>query len=1086
MNTRKTNYKFHGLPLGGKIRRACLMAAGLSLSVSAYVNAAENVVVPPDEIVTVEVSSDTIWDKPVFVDGVLRKTGGGKLVLTGEKLYGHGKVEVAEGEIAVTATGAGSAAIESPAVLADAAMWLDASQHVAGPTGSAATSDAAKWFDVREANWAESEFATNHIYAEGVTTLADNAAWPSVGTDEASRHYVYFGGYGSGEHMVWRTPSGDLAWINVFQSFAAYNPDGTHGHYIGATYDTVSPRNGVYFAVNDGSASGTIFATAPNSAYNHLRNGRVFRNGERVAVSDSIDMNAIQIVETDSYPTGKPADAFFNFRDYQQKAESYSNGNRIGGGRLHEFVVFTNRIDETDRVIVAHWLLRKWVNTAGYGALPAFDVAKGATLTLPDVIAGAAKISSRGTFAVGGGAKIDSAALVDPFAGIGGVVVLDANAATTNLAGAAVATTPGKTYDVDAFNAVTVSAGVSGEVRKTGAGALALAGIGNATSLAVVEGTASLRAMPNGTDAVPSQNCLADGGFEGFSDGSTTYNNNAAIGAWTVTNYCFSASTRVLRNGYTAAVSVNIATPDGSNYLLLKQGGGVRQPVSLLHGGRYEVTLRVSQRSGYSGFARIYMDGILVGTAQSPSGQTMWDFVRFETPWIEAGDHVFTMSSEVTVDTAIGLDDVQLRWLDDVRAVAIPNANFEDADWVGGVEQPASQPRITSAINDTAVLSSAFLTKWAASGTVELMRGLPYLRSKSTFDAPDIDTGSITAYLHKDSCISQSVTIPEDGLYTLSALASCYVRNSSYSGFANGSIILTIGETSETIAIDNWSLKRIGLSSAIRLSQGDIVTVKIAAENVSTTYNEILVDDVRLERLPNLLANPGFEEGTTDTASKYPVGWTVVNPPHKTVYDAAGVDAGNFGTSYVEGSHRARLHSGEILSQTIPLAAGLYRLSFWDVSRVNNGKVDFGPTPISVALAKGAVTNFCETVYPSSFSTEAMRREFLVRVYEAGNWTLSFAATATGDKSSFIDAVCLVPADGIAPDAIPEVGDKPEVTVAVGARLGLDWPGILEALRVKCAGQSLKDAVTADLAPDSLYGIGAFNVKSTGFRLFVR
>ena len=111
----------------------------LSMAAVAWTNDAQKAVIGTHEIMTVDVPSDVTWDKPVFVQGVLRKTGAGKLTLPAEKLYGQGSVEVVEGELSVTATGAGSDAVAEPAILNEAAMWLDASRHVAGADGAAAT-----------------------------------------------------------------------------------------------------------------------------------------------------------------------------------------------------------------------------------------------------------------------------------------------------------------------------------------------------------------------------------------------------------------------------------------------------------------------------------------------------------------------------------------------------------------------------------------------------------------------------------------------------------------------------------------------------------------------------------------------------------------------------------------------------------------------------------------------------------------------------------------------------------------------------------------------------------------------------------
>lgn len=1076
-------------------RAAVALAAGLCLQAGAWENDATRAIVSPDEIMTVEIAADTVWDKPVFVDGVLRKTGTGTLTLSGEKLYGHGRIEVAEGELAVTGTGAGSDAIAEPAsILAGAALWLDASRHVAGTDGGAATDAAKTWYDVREENWATANAPRSYIYAEGRDNLATGGLLPSPGADEAGRAFIDFGGFKSGQYMAWCKPTGASASIPVFNSFVAYNPHGEHGHLLGTVSATV------YFE----TARDRFFVTSANNSANrnHIRNGRVFCNGERVATSDLIDTNDVQVLETESYPAGLTADAFFNYRSYQQSAGSASNGDRVGGGRLHEVIVFTNQVAEADRVLVAHYLLRKWVNTSGYGALPAFSVARGATLDIDSAVAAATTVESEGSAKIGGAiVSLTSKSLSDPYAGFGGTLETDADAAVSNLVGAAIAAAAGTIYDSDAFNTVTATAGTAGEVRKTGDGSLAMAGIGNATSLVVAGGIASLRAVPEGADAVPSENCIADGRFEGdyAGTGTKTYSNGASIGAWVVTNYnTSSGSTRVLKSTYASGAFVAAAKPEGcSNYLFLKQGGGVRQTVNLPKSGRYEVTLRFAPRNATAGFARIYIDDILVGTAQSPASQKKWDALRFETPWIEAGTHAFTISGEVTVDVACGIYDVQLRYLDGLRAVVLPNANFEDADWVEGSnallpDEANAHYRINYTINTNAVLPSVFLTKWIPSGTVELLRSLPYLRSNANFEAPVTGTGSISAFLGKGASLSQTVTVPADGIYRLGALATCYNKSGNSASQTTGSLVLSLGSTSETNTLDNWSLKRVGMVSGVRLQAGDTVSVSVAAENTSVNNaNNLLVDDVRLVRMDNLVANPGFEEGGANVRS--PAKWTVAaNPSSRTLLfrsddETSAAKASSWGRSFVDGIYRLGLPSGAQIEQTIPLAAGLYRLSFWNVTTCFDQSGPRDPAPIRVTLASGSATNLCAIVTPSRSSREMARREFLVRIDAAGNWTLGFEALpGETELRSFIDAVCLVPATDLAADALPATGEKPEVVVSPEARLGLDWTGALEAETVKCAGRSLVGDVTAASAPDSLYGIGAFNVKPKATTLIVR
>ena len=1089
-----------------------------SMAAVAWTNDAQKAVIGTHEIMTVDVPSDITWDKPVFVQGVLRKTGAGKLTLPAEKLYGQGSVEVVEGELSVTATGAGSDAVAEPAILNGAAMWLDANLHLAGADGAAATDRAAMWYDVRETDWTTASFATNYIYAQGMANLATNGLLPACGTDGNGRKYVDFGGYASGQYMVWRKPSGDKAWIPIANSFVAYSPNGSHGHYLGVATDYNEDRNKVmYFAVSTGRDGTTFFANESHARFRHLRFGHVFCNGVAVDPYDTIDKTATQLLETESYPVEGYAEAFFNFRNYQASAGSGSAsvGNRVGGGRLHEVLIFTNRITEIDRVLVEQYLLRKWVNSSGYAIPPKFRVISGAALTLDGRLE--TSVQSEGVLRrTGSQASLDAG---DVFAGIGGTVVIDANATVSNRFGAAIVPQAGKTYAVDGWNTVSVSDGTAGVIGKTGNGTLALAGLGSAATLAVADGPAAVRAVATNATVELSGNCLADSGFEGIYTGADyeNYSTGTAMGAWTATNYCSSGNTRLCYKTGWKYLWKNqgndsqyvLGAPEGAYYLVLKNGGGVKQSVTLPKAGRYEVTLRTYPRSDnlvYNAFARLYMDDVLVGTAQTPAQQLDWDCIRFETPWLEAGPHVFRMASEVTVDLAIAIDDVQLRWLDDTPAVAaLKNGNFEDADWVAG--SPALIPSmdtrgaISTTIQTNTALPSTFLTGWTADGTVTLLRGRPYFRT-SNFAAPLTGTGSICAFLQAGASVRQTVTIPEDGLYVLSAAAANYATSglgnptgNSDGGYTSGKIQLTLGETSETFSFGDWSLQRKRMSLPVRLSQGDSVEVAIAAPATTDSgRNNILVDDVRLERVTdNLVANPGFEGGG---GAKAPTGWTVVaNPLDKQIlYTPQDVYVAYVGDEMAEGTHRARLHAGTHLAQTLTLDPGLYRLSFYEVSRTwRNNKSDpwlvaYGPSPICVTFARGATTNFCTTVTPSSTRTKFMRRAFLVKVEEAGEWTLGFEATAStnDDLSSFIDAVCLMPVRDIPDTAVPSAAPDVSLKVAADASLVLDWPGIFTCGRLRCAGTSFVGDISSAIAPNSLFGIGRFSITPKGTVIMFR
>jgi len=1079
----------------------------------AYVDDAEKIVVGTREIMTVAVSAAEAWDKPIVVCGVLRKTGAGKLTIPAEKLYGSGHIDVAEGELEITATGAGSAMFAEPtSVMSGAAMWLDASMHVAGGDGAAATGDAVAWYDVRETEWATPGFTTNYIHAQAYTNLSTGGLWPQIGTDASSRAYVDFGGASSGQFMAWLTPSGEKAWIPIIHSFFAYSPNGCHGQILGVATSPSEDNRNMFFATSGGGDGTTLFSYMPDTNQQYLRLGRVFRNGVQTEPCATIDKSVTQIIETEAYRpvanTDAKAEAFFNFRNYQAAAGSYSYGNRVGGGRLHEVLIFTNALSEIDRILIEQRLLRKWVNISGYSIPPEITVASGATLTLPAAVAGSTKVKSAGTLRCQDSA-VSSLAVADPFA-VTGQVELDAGATVSNRALFAVAPQAGTAYAVDEWNTLTVSSGTAGQTDKTGIGSLALAGFGDATKFSVSQGLAYVH-VTTGMPRAVATNCIANGGFEGIwnGTGNYTYTDGTQIGtsAWYVTNFCKSSSANT-RITYTTGWSPMwlsgkvLGTPEGDYYLLLKNGGGVRQSFSIEKAGRHEVRLRCYSRSdstGQSAFARVYIDGHSLGTVQCRRGEDDWDVARLVTPYLESGDHVLALMSEVEVDVSFGIDDVRVTLLDEEHdSSAVANGNFEDIDWTVVPDRLTMSNTIDGNQETNRIMSTVFMKGWTATGNAYLLRRLPYLRSADGFIGPDNDNGCVSIALTNGTVLSQSVTIPATGFYRLHAKAARYKHPTAtkYVGEpTDGSICkmsLAVGGTSETLSIKGWNLADLAMEQAVLLQEGDVVTISVTSEDWVDSKNNhvgntIVVDDVRLVRADNLVNNGGFELGDYSTLP----GWTIVaNPLSKTLrYPGYTKD---FGATPVEGEARCRIHAGVHIAQTIPLVAGHYWLSFWNVSRSTSNatervfKVKYGPAAITVTLANGSVTNFCETVIPSSNCVDFIRSEYLVKVESSGNWTLGFEGeTSNEDISSFIDAVSLRPAYDVDANAVPAAEKDIELSIAAGASLQLDYDGVLNVGRLRCGTRSFVEEQSAATLPN-LRGIGRLYSIPRGLSIYFK
>ena len=117
-----------------------------------------------------------------------------------------------------------------------------------------------------------------------------------------------------------------------------------------------------------------------------------------------------------------------------------------------------------------------------------------------------------------------------------------------------------------------------------------------------------------------------------------------------------------------------------------------------------------------------------------------------------------------------------------------------------------------------------------------------------------------------------------------------------------------------------------------------------------------------------------------------------------------------------------------------------------------------------------------------------MRREYLVKVEDAGEWTLGFEATAStnDDLSSYIDAVCLAPVRDMPDTAVPSAAPDVSLEVAAGASLVLDWPGVFTCGRLRCGGTSFVGDISSAIVPDSLVGIGRLSITPKGTVIMFR
>ncbi|MBQ6341238.1 MAG: hypothetical protein IJI36_19040 [Kiritimatiellae bacterium] len=1058
----------------------CAVAACAALPLAA---GATPTVVPEGETYITNVTGNVTLEGQWIIGGTLCKIGGGTLTIPAEKVWfaGGGRLDALDGAVAVTSTTGEMDAYEEPAVAQAAAFWVKAGVNYVYDDAN----NLVRWLDKRDST---ANATPSYVFAKSMTNVSTNAKFPTARTDDGYPS-VSFGNLGSGQWMYWRKPDdSDAAWIDIANAFVAYNPVDTHGHFFGVVraYDgNNASKYQQHFAVNNGLPDSTLFAGVYNTnpwSYSRIRLGRVFLDGVRVQPSCTVSFNTRQVIETEAGNDLPGAESFFNFRNYQQSAGSSSNGDRVGGGRLHEVLVFTNKLEETDRLLVEAYLIRNWVS----GALrppSVVSVADGATLTTPANYLSSAAIRANGGIATqsfASGYKGDAFVIAPP------QVTAVAGDSFVNRANLPVADAPGLSLAVDSNRNTTVTAGTAGVMAKTGDGDMILAAKTNATRLAVSGGTVAFMSDDHQPYSIPSTNanCAVDGGFEvGMNSGSGGTDSVATggkIGAWT-SESVDASSVRVTANGEWANRLGDGIAPEGTHYLHLKQRGGVSQEMDLPHGGRYEVTFRTVTRqdgSSYAGALSVKVDGYLLACVPTVS-QHKWERWRFVTPYLTAGKHTLRLAHELKGDKSSGIDDVRVVWRDGVRTVPIPNGNFESPVWGSGGNVNAYADLTTTAF------TGARLTGWTCGDTnlVRLSRHATLLTSQGSVSAPaPVDGGIFNVLLKGAGAITNTFTVAESGVYRFSAqFAKCGEDGALLLNSLSVDVIVTINGEAETLGVSTFAFRRMYGTKRFSLNAGDTVTLAIASGGSGC---RIAVDDVEFARSEggvNLLRNPSFEEGSND---HHRIGlWDIspnaysTNATWYTTYTRSTYFDKNFGSSRVDGVNILRLKNRRRASQTVTLPeAGLYRLSFWARSRIDERNatavVGWGPNDLDVSAVLDGVTKELGRTLVSRTSTEFIRHEYFFVSERAGavcQIVFQGVAADTDDKSSFIDAVSLVRVGGA--ESAPPLAAKSELTVASGAKLALNYVGTQTVERVSLGGRSYVGDLTAAV-PDFLEGVG--------------
>lgn len=634
------------------------------------------------------------------------KTGAGTLAIDAGRLARttDGRLSVLEGAVAVTA-GAAADFAAPPAACAKAAFWVNetslvTTNGVPAAEGEEAPVYAARWCDVRETDRA----APTRLYAEpkwfGSAALPArlDGLDPVAGTFDG-RAGVYFGGASSGQYMRWRQNGAETALNNIHHLFIVHAVTNCVGHPVG--WETVY-RGGPFLNTVETNTPAFNPSSPPPMLVNRgdvcgpQMSARFFLDGEQVDPRTTRQKAGWQLFACDYKDILPGADNFYRsgFGETLKGAQ--------GGDWLGEALVFTNQLQEAERVAIERYLLAKWNLPQLKGPVPrvkgtAFALAAGTsvsvageagTVTPPLAFTGAGDVAKTGEGVLALGPS-DGLAFAGGFAWEAGALRLQGGRLP------ALAVGSGETYAFtshmgspapsaagDAASGLTctkTAGGAAGEVATTGNGWLRVhtvkpgvrrltVGIADAQRGAVLqlEGRVRRTAAPVGGDAeaiFPNPDmeqpfAITSEQFDFATFQGTTLNGWTARGA-SPRFLCTQAPQPNAATGKNTwrqwFMSGDPAPRGGTNLLQLVQGDAASTRVFVPTGGVWELSFDAKSRYGYTngGHNRGYPYAdqqpqirILLGrtwdaatdVATLPIGCAQFNRFRFRIAVPEAGD----------------------------------------------------------------------------------------------------------------------------------------------------------------------------------------------------------------------------------------------------------------------------------------------------------------------------------------------------------------------------------------------------------------------------------------------------------------
>lgn len=1008
-----------------------------------------------------------------------------------------------------------------PSSITDKAfIWVDVQDSDKLVRDGNAVSD---WYDHREADIHSSMY----IRAKTQTTYTTDA--PEYATLDNGMKAVYFGGLASGRTMRFVKPDGsncsgyqdvDSA---VKQVFAVVQVSNSYGNIFGSFSDSyLSP-----FRISKDSSAATSLTShyfySGGSGNQDILNekmihGRVYLNGKRIDSTTETVEKGRQLIEAEvkALSAQSLVNGFF----------AGENAARSGGDYLCEAIAFTNRLTETERLLVEAYLMAKWLPDAGKhlknvkladGAKYVADVPQGETVETQLALSGTGTAEKTGD----GDLELRNCTESEG-------VEWDLKGGTLTLgAFAPIKVTAGKSVTVDGVVAgprVEVAAlSRPDALEKSGSDHLVINGMpAGVKHISVNGGTLTVRAPR--TDSFADESAyevpFRNGGFEEYSDVIASKRaagaRNESVG--NMSGYGWSCAEGLAYvfdyNGWTtgsgaiggtrSAFNIKSRPPEGTCALIMRSlnaGTTVRSAAfTLAESGDYDLTFKMCGRQGTSylgGDLRVTMIGGTSTTVIGPTYHVRYTYLdgyleyRMKFPSLAAGSYRLNLylaqQSEV-----VTIDDVHFykvpanpmvatKWSipgGDFEATSIPmkaaSQRFSADNTLGGwtFTQPDGWTRSLPAVG---------ISTLAMTNTASTRRGFLYNNSREP------ESGSMQLCFCGNGVAETSIT-PPAGTYRLEGFISRFGSYGVYPKLSasivrSGASVVDLGQLSPV----NKMMHRVGWPNSFTVDGTETIILRLTAANTSGRVDHLasglLVDDVELVSATEmeLFKDGDCSQLTSSLKSIDASSFGCVSGRARVRTDSEAPKA--FGSEMVDGHMMIAVGNRSYLYEDVTLPfAGRYRLSFYTKSRLNDKTGDYRPNPLEVSLVVGAETNILGRV--NTYSSKWAQRiyEFIVPsggVYRVAFQGMNNPTSASAEHEAHIDCISLKQVHETR-DTTPPFDEETYIKVAEDSRLETDFIGTNVVRGLKFGTVSLTGIINVKDYPQYLSGTGTFNVIPRG------